>query len=406
VKKVLILFILFSGYSCDNQSGSKETLAKENYNNFPRINYENLLKNKNTLYLSQIAKEVEYIKLETNNECVIANEPQYFFTDSLIFVNNNDHVLKFSRSGKFLEKIGTSGRGPEEIDYIRTMSVLPEKNLIAIQKNSDQKLLYFSFDGSFIKSTSIPRFQNIKVLKNGNFLGYESGNLGSEKNSFLLINEKGDSLSGVHNTDTWASLSSRSLDIRYNFEPFYIFNDELHFKSMYNDTVFSILSNRIVSSYFIDMGKFKIPQELRPERALADPTKMQIFSKKANDYFFCNVFESTENIFLTTANFKDWDIKYLIYNKSTGDGCLLINQNKESSGILNDWDGGIDFWPKGYFENNKIYMPASALKIKEVLAEGNSGLNFSMDKNSKLRKLMSETDDTSNPIIMVITLKN
>ena len=406
MKKTLILLILLSGYSCDNQSGSKEALTKKNSSNFFRINYESLLKNKRIVNLSQIAKEVDYIKLETNSECVIANEPQYYFTDSLIFVNNRDHVLKFSIDGKFLGRIGTSGRGPQEIDFIRTMSVLPEEKLIAIQKNSEQKLLYFSFDGSFIKSTSIPRFYNLKVLKDGNYLGYESGNLGSEKYIFLLTNEKGDTLSTVHNTNTWTSISSRSLDIKYQFEPFYNFNDQLHFKSMYNDTVFNISSNSIVPSYFIDMGKFKLPHELRPERALADPAKMQKFSKKASEYVFCNVFESPGNVFITTANFKSSDIRYLMYNKNTRDGCLLINQNKESSGISNDWDGGIDFWPTGNIENGKIYMPASIIKIKDVLSEGKSELNFSKDKNSKLRELLSGIDDTGNPIIMVVTLKN
>lgn len=407
MKKVMVLLLLLSTYSCNNKSGSKEAKTEENNSNFFQINYESLLRNRKSVSLSEIASDIEYIPLETNSECVIANEPQYFFTDSLIFVNNNDHVLEFTRGGKFLARIGTSGRGPQEIDFIRTMSVLPDKNLIAIQKNSEPKLLYFSFDGSFIKSTSIPRFYNLKVLKDGNYLGYESGYLGSEKYNFLLTSEKGDTLSTVYNTNTWTSNSRHSLDIPHPFEPFYIINDQMHFKSLYNDTVYYISSNDIVSGYYVNLGKFRLPPELRPpEKVLLDPSKMQIFYKKAIKYFYCNVFESAGNVFLMTANFKDTDIRHFVYDKNTRDGCMLIDEAKKSAGIINDWDGGIDFWPKGNLENNKIYMPVSIMKIKNVLSEGKSDLNINMEKNNKLKELVSGLDDTGNPIIMIVTLKN
>lgn len=131
--------------------------------------------------------------------------------------------------------------------------------------------------------------------------------------------------------------------IVFQFEPFYYFYDQLHFRSMYNDTVFMISSDSIVSDYFIDIGKFKLPPELRPEMVLPDPAKTQTFNQKASEYYYCSAFESTGNIFLTTPNFNDSVIRYLLYNKNTGEGCMLINENAESSGMINDWDGGLDF---------------------------------------------------------------
>ncbi len=405
MNKLIIFLLLLSIYSCNKKSVSKEFSTERNNIKFFQIDYERLLQNTKQVQLSEIASDVNYIPLETNEECAIGNEPQYFFTDSLIFVNNTNHILKYARNGKFLGRIGISGRGPQEIDFIRTMSVIPEKNLIAIQKNSEPKLLYFSFDGSFIKSISIPRFYNLKVLTDGNYLCYESGFLGFEKFIFLLTNENGDTLSTVHNTDTWSSTSGRSLDIKFQFEPFYNFNNQLYFKSQYNDTVYGISSNKIEPCYFVNLGKYKLPPELRPEKVMLDPTKMQIFSKKAIKYYYCNSFESAGNIFLTTTNFKIPDIRYLIYNKKNKDGYMLIDQNKKSSGIVNDWDGGLDFWPKGNIGNKEMYMPVSIMEIKEVLDVGNSAKKFNSAKNTKLRELLSVMADTGNPIIMTVTLK-
>lgn len=408
LKKLIILFIVLFTYSCSNKSGSKEAVKKENSGNFFQINYERLLKNGKSVYLSEIASGVEYIPLETNSECVIGNNPQYFFTDSLIFVNNKDHILKFTRGGKFLARIGTSGRGPQEIDYIRTMSVLPEKHLLVIQKNSESKILYFSFNGLFIRSAPIPRFYYLKVLTDGNYLSYESGTSGTEKYNFLLSTEEGDTLSGVYNKNTWTNNSTRSLEMSHPFKPFYISNNQIHFKSLYNDTVYSISSNNIVPNYYVDLGKYKLPSALTPpEKVFIDQSKMLLFFKKdAYKYFYCNVFESDGNVFLTTANFHDSDIRHFVYDKDKREGCMLINETKKPSGILNDWDGSIEFWPEGNFEKNKIYMPVDVMKIKEVLSEGQPGLKFNANKNAKLRELLSGLDDTGNPVIIIVTLKN
>jgi hypothetical protein len=116
------------------------------------INYEEMLGKKQTIGLSQIASKVEYVKLETNKDCMIGRNPCFFFTDSLIFVGNRDHVLKFSRNGNFLGRIGKNGKGPEEIDILITMSIIPDKKLVVVHKDVPKKLMYYTFAGNFVKS--------------------------------------------------------------------------------------------------------------------------------------------------------------------------------------------------------------------------------------------------------------
>jgi hypothetical protein len=145
----LVLF-LDSRPICSQPSQSKNISDK-----FFEIKYEDLLKQKNNIRLSQIASKVEYIQLETNENCLINSNAKYYFSDNFIFVSNRDHILKFSSDGMFLKKIGNPGRGPGEINSIRILSIIPEKRLIIIHDAVARKLRYYSFDGNLIKTVTI-----------------------------------------------------------------------------------------------------------------------------------------------------------------------------------------------------------------------------------------------------------
>jgi hypothetical protein len=221
---VLFLLGLFDIQSM-GQTARKPSI---NVDNIFEVNIENLLRNKQAFILSQIASNIEYIKLETNDDCIIGNG-KYFFTDSLIFVSNRDHILKFSPDGRFLQKIGSPGRGPGEIDFIRIMSIVPDKRLIVVQKNSEDKLLYFSFDGTLVKTLNIPMIYNVKVMNDGKFIAYDVGSAGSEKYTFRLTNENGDTIFVVDNYTTWLYVRHFMI-VHPFFEPFYFFRNNCFLK--------------------------------------------------------------------------------------------------------------------------------------------------------------------------------
>ena len=177
MKNLLIILILLLAYPCIGQTGKSASFS--GLDKFFEINYEDILKNKKEVPLSQVASNVEYIKLETNQDCLIGGIRECLFTDNLIFINNRDHILKFSRDGKFLQKIGSPGRGPGEIDLIRTMSLIPDKKMIAVQKNAIREMLYFSFDGDVVKTVKIPSALRIKVMNDGRLIAYDAGSGGS-----------------------------------------------------------------------------------------------------------------------------------------------------------------------------------------------------------------------------------
>jgi len=403
--KTLILFVTLFLYSFNTQ---KENVSKSKPDKFFQINYETLLKKKEMIGLSQIASNVEYVNLETRDECLMwGGVKRYLFTDDFIFISNRDHILKFSRDGKFISKIGTPGRGPGEIDLIINMSILPDKKLIIVQTNVGRKLLYFTFDGDFVKTVAFTSFvQYVKVLRDGKYLTHDDGGSGKNKYTFCLVNEKMDTLSVKKNYNYWVYTQNTMIGIGYpQFVPYYESGGRNYFKTMYNDTVFSISSDKIVPSYFIDLGKYRLPNELRPERL--GPENIQKFRDNGLKYYFANVFQTSEILFLTTYCYGKNPENHFLFKPETQAGSLLVNKSGVSTGLVNDWDGGMDFWPIGCINDKQVYMPITIQSIQEELDQikTNKESIKHPEKQQQLIKMITELDPFNNPIIMIVSLK-
>ncbi|MFZ0282596.1 MAG: 6-bladed beta-propeller [Bacteroidales bacterium] len=409
MKNIMIIVLVLFAASCGNNPGTDKSASGNDENRFFTVDLENALGNKQLINLSQVASDVEYIKLETAEDCMVRPVVNYFFTDSMVLVQNFDHILKFSRKGKFLQRIGTSGRGPGEIDLIRIMSVIPEKRIIAVQKNSLRELLFFSFEGNFQKTVDFePRYFNVKVLPDCKYVSYDPGSVGNEKYSFCLLDEKWDTLSAVENYTKWVSQpASVMIMVGWpEFKPFYLNRNTLHVKAMYNDTVYNLRQDKFYPEYFIDLGKYKLPEELRPERLGA--AQFQKFRDNGGNYYFAIVHGVGGKVFLTAHSYSDSNpLKYILCDRSKNEQTLLTDTEGVSTGFINDWDGGLDFWPVGSISERKIFMPVNAMDLRKELENIRSGKKQVKypGKQKELLKLISELEETDNPVIMAVTLK-
>ena len=397
------LMILLFFHSCSNNQGADNVSKSQEFFN---INFEEILANKRQINLSQLASDIKYIILETNDDCMINRNVEYFFTDSLIFIKNLNHILKYSRNGKFLKKIGNPGRGPGEIDLIRIMSILPDKRLIIVQLNSKRELLYFNFDGKLVKTIDLttPYYQ-IKILDEGKYVVYNKIFMGNEQYSFILANEEWDTISTVENYTKWDRNTYFALGYS-DFKPFYFYNGHLYLKTMYNDTVYTIESEKIKPSYFINLGKYKLPEELIPDKLGRE--QLQKFRDNSKNHFFAMVHEASNKVFFKAPNYQESINKYILFDKKYQKGTLLANENADSKGFINDWDGGIDFWPVGNLNDNQVYMPVYVMDLQKSLEKNKISKISSKykDKQEQLLDLISSLDVSSNPILMVVTLKN
>lgn len=396
------MFILFVLHICTSVVLAQPNKPLE-------IKYEDLLKQNKSINLSSIATNVAYVKLETNVQCLLGSHTEYFFTKDLILVYTGNHIIKFSYTGKFLGKILSAGRGPGEIDAGAIMSFIPDRALIADQNFSRKELLYFDFNGKLVKKVNYtPNIGCIMVLNDLKYLIYNFETDPTTKFTFRLSNANNDTISVIKNY-----LVNKKINMTFNFNHpnfvrWHYSGKQVYFKSLYkNDTVYSIYSNKIVPHYYINLGKYKIPDELIPEK-IAGTDKMKDFKLQADNFYYANVLDNSKNIFLSTYSFGHAFPKYFLIDKLTQKGNLLVNNLGESTGIINDWDGGSDFWPSGNISDDKLYMIKDILSFKKEIDKNvlNKGNVLLPEQQRQLNNMISESDPLDNPIIMIVTVKS
>ena len=138
-------------------SGNKKENTLQDEEGTPVINLSSDNVSKVALLpLSEAAAKVEIVSLEVTDESLIGEITKMKVTDSDIWVKHykDNHVLRFSRSGKFLNKVGKVGQGPEE--YIRMADFFVDENTkeVYIQTTivgvKDNHVLRFSRSGKFL----------------------------------------------------------------------------------------------------------------------------------------------------------------------------------------------------------------------------------------------------------------
>lgn len=111
--------------------------------------------NEQEIRLSEIARDIRYIPLETTPECLLHSDglTVYYGAEYLFISDGNQpgSFYRFTKDGKFLNKIGHVGQGPEE--YIRFTDFIVdenEKNIYLID-NLGGHFVVYSYSGEFIR---------------------------------------------------------------------------------------------------------------------------------------------------------------------------------------------------------------------------------------------------------------
>ena len=404
MKRIILLLFPVLVLSCN---GPVEQAKESSYDRdkFFVVDYESILNNKSVVSLSELADDIEYIPLETNDKCLLRSTAKYHFTNEFIFVNNIEYILQFDRTGKFIKQIGKHGRGPGEIGLIRILSVLDKQKQLVVQTNWARKLYYFSYDGDFLKSEPIKDVRRIKAIPGERLVYFDGCVYGHEDYMFALVNTEGDTLDVVNNHFKWENETGFVGTMSYHlFVPFYFYNNAISFKSMHNDTVYNVAGDSIRPEYLVDLGKYQLPQEDRIE--VPSSGGFEGFAERSKAYRFCSVFEADEMLFISSSGYQDRIQYNMIYDRPGATGRLLVDNQNEFGSIINDIDGGPDFWPKAAVNDTTLYMPILPLDLKKKELRDKI-MNSGVDPHnySSLLEMIDRLDENDNPVLMVARLK-
>ena len=411
-----LLFVLMI-VACSKPPKNSELIVidlEANIDNFKRVD------------LSELATEVEYIPLETNQNCLISLIRNIDINREFIFISHYGECLLFDTKGKFISLIGKKGKCPGEYLYPGLVNI--GENSLFISSYRD--LLIYNKSGEFIEKVKNPvNFDNTPFNKNwiplsdSLFICQIRNVMGQEENKAIIFNRYSDTVQLFPNHIKFNRIknSSRTDDGRAEF---YFFRNELFYKEYTDDTLFRLNNKKLMEPVFtFNLGKFKMPYQLRSLPSAE-------YMGKINDYIWIiNHFE-TEHFFFFKFYFGShypfktkkeyliegesrfgWAPVLGVYKKKTGEAFIVqppeIDDSVNPNGIGNDWDGGLNFFPEARINDSTLlmsFLPYELKKFVRTVAFKNSTPKYP-EKKKELERLAKSLNENDNPVLMLVKLK-
>jgi hypothetical protein len=354
-------------------------------------------------YLSELASEVKYVKLETRPECLIPEVRKVMIDNDRIFVStyalDDERLYMFTSDGKFIRQIGSLGRGPEE--YLSMLDFTLDREMdILYFIDSFGKLFVYDYNGECRwtrKLNCVParitfHDNSLFLLTAWPFYFYNNGfaltisEPTGKKPDRVLLNRKYLALDGPgKNTMVYPNMvigenGSNSVSVlEEKFDTLYHVNS----------------SGKVEPEYVIELAK-KMPRDIVTQFEYNDAIK------KYNVY--SSIVETDQFLIFSVSAGKQSFIYFC--NKLTGQ-LLMQNTNQYKQFIYNDYDGGLSFKPGGLAERNTLYSVVNSMKLKNKVES--SGQQDLVAKNQpahkRLLSITGNADPNDNPVLMLVTFR-
>ena len=431
----LLLIGVFVLLGCSSNK-KQEPISKSGV---PVINLSEDVSTVPSLLLSEAAEKLEIVPLEMTDESVLSDITEMQVTDHNIWIDHGRefYIYRFSRTGKFLNRIGSIGQGPGEYVNYLTFLVDEDKKEVYIFSTNNGVLVY-DFEGGFKKQisdfqTMVGMFSSIYkqyILNDHKFFAIQNFGLyrSVDKDSLWSFVSLDDNFqkkrlfkNPVHVGKEEQIIANRAnMDRMVNYWMEYltsvdIYNGQLTLKYPDTDTIYCYddATNQLLPQYAIFTDE---------EKGDYEATHLWFKDRKAFDYFSIKSYYPTKD-FIYLVGSKGEEVYTYCYNKKDGSVRLQkrqstiterdvpwfsfpLRQMKRDFVLDNDLGGGdftvdsrssgkywIDILEPGGDEN---WIDIDQIKSSTVIDESK--------KKELIRVLESATED-SNPILMIATLK-
>ena len=433
--KYILLLLVITLLGCSSNKKQEMTSKLK----IPVINLSKNVSSVPSLLLSEVAEKLEIVPLEMTDESVLSDITEMQVTDHNIWIDHGRefYIYRFSRSGKFLNKIGSIGQGPGEYTTYSTFLVDEDKKEVYIIANTNGVLAY-DFEGNFkrkiidiqmvLQLFSSPYDQYI--LNNQKFFATQNFGLYRpiDKDSLWSFVSLGDDFqkkkyfkNPAHVGKEELIIANRAnMDRMVNYWREYLtsmdtYNGQLTLKYPDTDTIYCYddATNQLLPQYAIFTDE---------EKGDYEATHLWFKDRKAFDYFSIFSYYPTKD-FIYLVGSKGEEVYTYCYNKKDGSVRLQkrqstiterdvpwfsfpLRQMKRDFVLDNDLGGGdftVDSRSSGKYwidilepSSDENWIDIDQIKSSTVIDESK--------KKELIRVLESATED-SNPILMIATLK-
>ena len=405
----------------------------------PVINLSEDVSTVPSLLLSEAAEKLEIVPLEMTDESVLSDITEMQVTDHNIWIDHGRefYIYRFSRTGKFLNRIGSIGQGPGEYVNYLTFLVDEDKKEVYIFSTNNGVLVY-DFEGRFKKKIS--DFQNMVgmfssiykqyILNDHKFFAIQNFGLyrSVDKDSLWSFVSLDDNFqkkrlfkNPVHVGKEEQIIANRAnMDRMVNYWMEYltsvdIYNGQLTLKYPDTDTIYCYddATNQLLPQYAIFTDE---------EKGDYEATHLWFKDRKSFDYFSIFSYYPTKD-FVYLIGSKGEEVYTYCYNKKDGSVRLQkrqsaiterdvpwfsfpLRQMKRDFVLDNDLGGGdftVDSRSSGKYwidilepSGDENWIDIDQIKSSTVIDES---------KKKELIQVLESATEDSNPILMIATLK-
>ena len=335
------------------------------------------------IMLNELASDIRYVPLETTDDCLMNNEfyiMQYTGEDII-----TSGIFHFDKNGKFLNKIGSKGQGPEE--YLQGLFAFGDwKNKLLYVQNWTT-LTCYGFDGTFVRSVPTPQLNmGAAGVFDENHILYSNDIYYADKANpiqlYMVDSQNGKTVSkwrGHLEENKKYGMILTSRDFMYNYD------NSLFYKPALENVIFKILSpkKRQLVYKFDCSGK-----DIDVSADEVDPKKR---------FQFLSVYWAKETAQYLFVNYGMKNISRLgIYDKE--------KKTFTNVTIKDNLAGGYDIHPAWTSDDNHllmIYYAGGLLQDKEK--RYSTGLL--PERKKELDELLKNIKEDDNPVVILVTLK-
>ena len=433
--KSILLLLIITLLGCSSNK-KQEPISKSGV---PVINLSEDVSTVPSLLLSEVAEKLEIVLLEMTDQSMLGEIRRIQVTDHNIWIDHGRefYIYRFSRSGKFLNKIGSIGQGPGEYTTYSTFLVDEDKKEVYIIANTNGVLAY-DFEGNFKRKivdiqTILQLFSSVYdqyILNNQKFFATQNFGLYRPIDKDLLwsfvslsddFQKKKYFKNPAHVGKEELIIANRAnMDRMVNYWREYLtsmdtYNAQLTLKYPDTDTIYCYddATNQLLPQYAIFTDE---------EKGDYEATHLWFKDRKSFDYFSIFSYYPTKD-FVYLIGSKGEEVYTYCYNKKDGSVRLQkrqsaiterdvpwfsfpLRQMKRDFVLDNDLGGGdftVDSRSSGKYwidvldsSDNENWIDIDQIKSSTVIDES---------KKKELIQVLESATEDSNPILMIATLK-
>lgn len=352
---------------------------------------------KESFSLYDVIDSLVYVPLETTSESLLGRIDKIESDASFLFVldKDNNNAMRFSAEGKYLGPIGQEGEGKGQYTQISDMSLDKQNQQICLLDAQSGKLLFYSYDGRFIKEDPLyyyyqeVEFSKGFMIENTSF-AYNKHVPQIDCNKLVISNRqqqpisKGFPYSERQRTDFHWALPNALTTL----------NGKVYYNHILSNSIWVIDGNTCKGVYKISLPNGCGSLDMFNTTSITD----NVFEQKLDQspMAYRGEYLQTSNVLYIKLS-EDGVVKPVFYNKSSGKILFGNAFPERKNNLFETFSGDIfDFANDDCFI--KVIQPFDIFKIMKE--------SKGITPSNKEKVLLDKINEESNPVLVFVKLRN